>query len=257
MTSIHFRFVRTLMIFCGTWRIKFRNGPKMAQKVYDIFSYIPQLFFFIFVFSFVVDLPFIWNKGVHKIMENLGVLFLCIIMWWKMIIAQTADVTNLLEYLLIVEEDIQASLIKEDKKVYYKNAKRVTYIAFSLTFYTFVLVGLPLILLSFLQYLEFERTHPFPNSTDEKPLPYINWFPFDKNEHYAVALGIDILGAFYGSTYNIFTQIFFITLLSFISTKLSILQNHFRTFHLRKTKNEDEMLKVLKGLILEHESVIE
>lgn len=257
MSTVHFKFVQILMIFCGTWRLKFKNTPNIVQKLYNILSYLPQTFFSLFVSTLVIELPFIYNKSVEKLMENLGILILCVLMLLKIYIAQTAGATKLLETLLNVEQEIQSSTIQEDKEIYYKNAKRVTNTAVFLTVYTYLLVGLPLILFSYIQYVEFQKLHPFPNTTDEIPLPYVNWLPFDKNKYYAVALGIDTAGAFYGSTYNVFTQIFFVTLMMFISTRLKILQNHFKSFHLLEAKSEEDVLKILTRIIKEHQSVIE
>nr|XP_023021046.1 odorant receptor 30a-like [Leptinotarsa decemlineata] len=183
--------------------------------------------------------------------------------------SQSERITTLLKDMLEAERAIIATSNEVDKRIYYDQVEYTNRINLSLTLYTYGLVGIPLIMLNYISYLQFEKTHILTNTTESKPLPYVSWFPFDSDEYYFVAFGMDSVAAFMGSTYNCLVQLFFIAIMTFVIGRLRILQEHFRNFdeidefgkniggESGTDRNEDhDVLRNLKRLILEHMEII-
>ncbi|XP_074035207.1 odorant receptor 30a [Leptinotarsa decemlineata] len=269
MESNHFKFIKYLMLFSGTWRLKLESGSRIRQVCYNVYSSCIQGYFCLFVVSLFMQLPVVWKESKAKTFENLSISIFCMIMLMKSIMSQSERITTLLKDMLEAERAIIATSNEVDKRIYYDQVEYTNRINLSLTLYTYGLVGIPLIMLNYISYLQFEKTHILTNTTESKPLPYVSWFPFDSDEYYFVAFGMDSVAAFMGSTYNCLVQLFFIAIMTFVIGRLRILQEHFRNFdeidefgeniggESGTDRNEDhDVLKNLKRLILEHMEII-
>lgn len=255
------------MLLGGTWRIKFDKSIQgIYQKIYDLFSFFLQLYFTVFVTCLFIELPIAWRSNMNQAMANIGMSTICLIIVLKMRILQRHDVVKLLKTFLEKEEDLQKTAIEEDNKIYRDNASYMNKFNLCLMVYTHVCVGVPLLLFSYMANVQLEEIHKFDNITFDRPLPYVTWFPFDPNQHYLTAYVFHVGACALGCTYNITTYSYFITLMSFVTTRLKILQNRFKKFDqyqiddtLEETATNDgkQLLTVLRSIIVDHQSIIE
>ncbi|CAG9815887.1 unnamed protein product, partial [Phaedon cochleariae] len=74
----------------------------------------------------------------------------------------------------------------------------------TITFYTYVILALPMILLNYMNYLKWQERQMISNITEPKPLPVVIWYPFDEDKHYFLAFGLDSVSILVASTYNNF-----------------------------------------------------
>ncbi|KAG5899389.1 hypothetical protein JTB14_036877 [Gonioctena quinquepunctata] len=250
------------MMFSGTWRLKLETESELLQKCYNIYSFLVQSYFGCFVITLFMQLPEVWEDNKAKLFENLGVSIFCVIMIMKILMCQSKNIVLLLSEMMDAEQKILQSNVR-DEKIYRDQVDHTNKINLSVSLYTCGLVGIPLVMLNYVSYLQFEKTH-LGNTTEHKPLPYVSWFPFDPDEYHWVAFSMHSLDAFMGCTYNTLTQLFFITLMTFMTTRLKILQRHFRNFDVLEdgteniiNLNEDDVVRSLKTFIAEHTGIIE
>lgn len=254
------------MILTGIWRHKLDSKLRIMETIYTKYSVFIQIYYIVFISTFVIELPSAFQaEDKWKAMEGLAITILCVIQILKMILTQSKGLVDLLKTVLDDEEKLNVSKIEKDKTIYVNSVAYVRQTSLILTLYTYFFVGVPIVLVKYIKYLEMNKQGLFQNETIDKPLPYVAWFPFDANKHYVIAFSYHIAGCCIGCTYNIITQLFFCTMMCFVISKVEILKNHFSNYHLyvdkvdpNETTGPDRaVLETLKGFIAEHTALIQ
>lgn len=245
------------MMISGIWRLPLET--KSLQGLYDKYSIVFQCYFYLFVLSLGAATIIVWNISMDMVVENLGVLILCVIMIIKIGICQTDTIKSLLRHVFKKEEELKASDDEESKQIYIRYQNVAFVITRIIVIHT-ISVGVSLLLTKYLFYWNMEKNQSYPNVTlyRKKPLPYITWLPFDSDQHFITAFVLHSISAFMGVNYNSVTAIFFLSVMIFICGQLAILQHKIRildtTLHNSNWKN---VTNELRALIVDHKTIIE
>ncbi|XP_049820026.1 odorant receptor 85f-like [Aethina tumida] len=251
------KMLKRLMMISGIWRLPLET--KSLQGLYDKYSIVFQCYFYLFVLSLGVATIIVWNISMDMVVENLGVLILCVIMIIKIGICQTDTIKSLLRHVFKKEEELKASDDEESKQIYIRYQNVAFVITRIIVIHT-ISVGVSLLLTKYLFYWNMEKNQSYPNVTlyRKKPLPYITWLPFDSDQHFITAFVLHSISAFMGVNYNSVTAIFFLSVMIFICGQLAILQHKIRildtTLHNSNWKN---VTNELRALIVDHKTIIE
>ncbi|XP_056644768.1 odorant receptor 94a-like [Diorhabda sublineata] len=262
------------------------------RSIYKFYSLFMHIYFTCFVIALYVGIVPIWQTDSVEVLQAISVIILCTLILVKAAICQRKKVTEMISEIEDHEKEID-TWNDDIIDIYTKNARYNTFLSLFL-FTASTLCGITLITTKFLgkidmmttrvvkevsrwtnrnkefkllEYLYFAvyekqlkkaKLGLLNESLVEKPLPYVIWRPVDEKTNYWEAFCLDTLSASIGCTFNSITQLIFLSLLTYISGQLQILQFNFRNFgrSCANSNGRNEKLKLLRKLITKHLDII-
>ncbi|XP_057669844.1 uncharacterized protein LOC130902056 [Diorhabda carinulata] len=229
------------------------------RSIYKFYSLFMHIYFTCFVIALYVGIVPIWQTDSVEVLQAISVIILCTLILVKAAICQRKKVTEMISEIEDHEKEID-TWNDDIIDIYTKNARYNTFLSLFL-FTASTLCGITLITTKFLVYekqLKKAKLGLLNESLVEKPLPYVIWRPVDEKTNYWEAFCLDTLSASIGCTFNSITQLIFLSLLTYISGQLQILQFNFRNFgrSCANSNGRNEKLKLLRKLITKHLDII-
>ncbi|CAG9766203.1 unnamed protein product [Ceutorhynchus assimilis] len=236
------RFARNLMILVGVWQDDFSCTTK--QKIYHIFSYIIHGLFSTVCFMILMELPNLLGN-VRKLLDDSFFVSVAVLTSVKIAIFRSRKFQHLINQVIGEEQDMRTDLDEDEHMIYLKYANYVYKLS------TAVLVGVA----STTLYLIIKPIiQGMINPDVEKPMIVIARVPFDQDQHYRASLMVQSMYFTVGSVYYCTTQIFYISITTFVKSQLKILQYRFRNFDAYRKRFDSSMTDedVIKKLIRYH-----
>ncbi|XP_072375344.1 odorant receptor 10-like [Diabrotica undecimpunctata] len=248
------------MVCTGSWRVKMESLTDTKQKLYKLWSVIMHIYLIMFVVSLHLGILVDKQRDLDKLIESVSVIILCNLILIKAGICQRRKVTEIVSQIEIGERDYN-QWNTATVNIYDSYAKYTQRLSLFM-FISSGMCGVTLVVTKFVVYIQeinAAATGLLNDTIIEKPLPYIIWRPVDETKHYVIAFILDIFSATVGCSFNSVTQIIFISLMTYISGQLIVLQNHFREYGPKcsNLKSYEEKYAYLRQLILEHKKIIE
>ncbi|XP_030760016.1 odorant receptor 30a-like [Sitophilus oryzae] len=182
---------------------------------------------------------------------------------YKVLIFKSETFKDLIIFIATKEKEMFSTRNQNIINMYKKNTNYTNKIV-----YVYVTIGTVGIVGFFLIPLINNIVIPFGynNVTGVKEHHFImhTWFPFDANKYYWVTYFVQLTGCFYGYAYIIYCGAFFLTVLTFVTCQLKILQYLLENFQsyaekmkvqFSLTKEQSETVLV-KKLIMDHMNCI-
>ncbi|XP_066258781.1 odorant receptor 10-like [Euwallacea similis] len=255
-----FSTTKWLLMASGSWRLELSHNLHLPYQIYMFFMRS------IYVWAFVaINVSFMQNIGIHndKAMEILSMAINITCCTIKLIICARRKVVLLLKTAL--EDHFEGTEGGQKIKKMLRNYKRYVRNLNLFTFtYTYTLALSFGILGGFVEYHEFQKSHP--NATENPQYLITMWIPFDVQKHFDLALTVQMVVYVNAGTGSCSSLALFNTLMIYVVIKLRILQHKLTNFdnYLMKTKEgfvsltvaPGEAVRNLKELIKEHQNLI-
>nr|QXE93225.1 odorant receptor 48 [Eucryptorrhynchus scrobiculatus] len=257
--NYHMKFVRKTMLLLGIWPIK--TGD-IREILYELYFWITFVYYIIFNVSGFAIAILTWSNNYLATASSMGIVIEYVSNAYKVIIFKSKRIKSLLAEIEQEETKIFESNDPEFINMYTKNA---AYNRKIVLFYT--IMGTTGISLYFITPLVSNVLTPLEvnNITGIQNHHFVvfTWFPFDPNRYYWAAYLIQFLGCLIGYSYIVHCGAFYISILSFISVQLKIMQHIFINFQKyadefkRNDLSEDQLQCILiKRLAKKHLRII-
>ncbi|KAF7263386.1 hypothetical protein GWI33_002615 [Rhynchophorus ferrugineus] len=256
----HLSFVRKCLLLLGIWPIERGGRKKTLYKTYFCLTFI---YYILFDISGAVMAIQTWSDNYLTTASSLGIVVEYVSNAYKVLIFKSLTYKNLIKHIAHKEEQIFSSGNDQLIKIYKDNGYYTRKLV-----YFYVIMGSTGISMYFITPVISNYINPigYDNITGVKYHHFIvyNWFPFDPNRYYWAAYIIQFTGCFYGYSYIVYCGAFFITLITFATSQIKILQHFFvnfktysKKFEKRYSLNEEQSQMILiKKMVEEHLNII-
>ncbi|XP_030759997.1 odorant receptor 49b-like [Sitophilus oryzae] len=256
----HLKFVRKCLLLLGIWPL---DSKRSWKPLYTFYFWLTFVYYIIFDISGAVLAIKTWSENYLTTASSFGIVIEYVSNAYKVLIFKSKTYKQLIAYIAQKEKKIFNSQDEEFLKIYKENAAFTRKIV-----YFYVSMGSTGISLYFITPLISNVVYPlgYNNITGVKEHHFIvfSYFPFDANRYYWAAYLIQFTGCFYGYAYIVYCGAFYITLITFVTGELKILQHLFVNFRKYSNKfqeqysltEEQSQILLLKKLVKEHLKII-
>lgn len=240
-------------------------------NLHRIYCHVSSIYFYIFVLTQALELINLFRGDkfvVLELLNILGVFLLYSIAIIKLKVIRSKTMGDLYDEVYEQEELILNS--KEDgAKIIYRRYVWFCYIMCKYFLIMAFACVMPFFVTPFVENLlnPMEEFYIVTNDTKiykARPLPFINWLPFDKYKYYKTTYISHILAGTFGGTITAVCDITFYGMTLYAVAQLEILQHLFKNFREtainfrteRNYNNEYSDVFVIKCLIVLHKKII-
>lgn len=272
--SVFLKKVNTALKLCGLirydeiTRTTTTTTSNISIKLYKIYYRITSIYFYAFVSSQAYELINLFrsdNFVLLQLLNILSVLLLYSIAIVKVMVIRSKTMTNLYEEIyeqevLILNGDDDDIKIIYERHVKFSNTmcKYFLWMAFACIMPFFCTPFVENLLNPIDEFYYVNDTKVY----NPRPLPFVNWLPFDKYKYYKTAYGLHIMAGVYGASATAISDITFYVVTLYAVGQLEILQYLFKNFNEIAKKFENERDKdesvffVIKCLVVLHRKII-
>ena len=229
--------------------------------VHRVYSKLLFLYLVVFVLAQYTELFQILDEDLFEIVSNLAITLLYTSSIFKMLTCGSKPIENLTRQILSTEQQISKQSDCQIKRIYQFHV-RWNYIADKLLLWIGLFTALPYFVNPIMEQVGEIKT---VNSTlgDIKPLPFSSWFPFDRYKYYYWCYAYHTVAGVVGTCATVFTDIFFVGLMTFAIGQMKILQ-----YRLENSKSiilqeldediplESSMKELIGACVMEHQVII-
>ncbi|CAG9770500.1 unnamed protein product [Ceutorhynchus assimilis] len=248
------------MLLLGIWPVK--NG-NFKQILYETYFWTTFVYYMIFNVSGLALAILTWSDNYLTTASSMGIVIEYVSNAYKVLIFKSKTFKTLIYELKEKERQIFESKNPEFVEIYTKNSAHNKKIVL---FYT--IMGTTGISLYFIAPLISNVFIPlgYHNETGTKIHYFIvfSWFPFDPDMYYWAAYLLQFTGCLFGYSYIVHCGGFYISMLSFVTAQLKIMQNVLRKFSVfadnfrrqYEISQEQAGCLLIKKLVEEHLQII-
>ncbi|XP_049818987.1 uncharacterized protein LOC126264572 [Aethina tumida] len=258
----HLFVVKFLMLALGVWPIKlldYKSIHPWILKVYSKYYYISWTFLAMFEVSQYILLIILINEG-NKGAEILEVLSISILYTMNLYKINCCRSKNIQSLLFWITENEQQAIATDDEEIIKIQKKHSLQAHISSVLHVSTAT---LCVLTYVFYPIYANKQENLEGCDKK-LIFSSWFPFDRSEYYFWALTIQFFGGYYGSSYAVYVDSLFFTIMIYCVGQMKILQHYLRNTNKYSGQYqkrtgctlEEAQTVVVKSLIDKHKEII-
>ncbi|XP_060533083.1 odorant receptor 49b-like isoform X2 [Cylas formicarius] len=235
------------------WRIDPSHLPVSIRFIYVIYSRILQMICLSLTVPMAIHIPSMLQTNTTAAIDITSKLLYCVLLFAK-VVSYPYISEELLPQALCFERTLYSEGDSVALAIY---AKHVRYChGLSNFFYTStIFTGTAFCGFGIFNSYQFHRLHESANVTLKKPLPLMQWYPFDENRYHVWALAQQVVSITVCAMYVISVQIFSNCTMLFLRSQLKVLQTYFRRFDEHSCET-GPLAEGLKSLGIKHQNLI-
>ncbi|XP_060535650.1 odorant receptor 30a-like isoform X2 [Cylas formicarius] len=240
------------MMLIGIWKIVSPETSSFRKRIYQVYSVSFHVFCYSAAISLLAEIPTLAKSNMVIAMDNANRFTVYVFIIIKMIAWQSKRMVDLRAVVLRQDSEMLATSQIDPVvgRLYRRHVKYNHKFIFVLVA-SGTVIPITILAVGWVNIYQFMQSPGHFNAT-EKPLPQPYWYPFDRNEHYLVALVDQNVRPTLSCFCLGVTSASLNSLAIFVRVQLKVLQHYFQHFH----RSQEKVIHRLKLLCVKHQRLI-